>query len=68
MAAVSHIGFSGEPANDIFGIELTQRRHPVHFLAYSMPRESTAQAFTINQSIIGSHLENGQMTFFAHLE
>ena len=68
MAAVIHIGFSGEPGNDIFNIELTQRRLPVHFLAYNMPCQSAAKAVTINQSIIDSHLRNGQMTLLVHQE
>ena len=38
------------------------------FLTYNMPRESAAKGFTINQSIIGSYLENDQMTILAHQE
>ena len=66
MAAVSHIGFSVVPKNDVFDTEMTQRRHPMHFLTHNMPCESGAMLYIPNQSITGSHLENVEMAIFAY--
>ena len=66
MATVSHIGFSVVPKNDVFDIEMTQRRHPMHCLTHNIPCESGAMRYIPNQSIIGSHLENVEMANFAY--
>ena len=66
MAAVSRIGFSVVPKNDVFDIEMTQRRHPMHFLSHNMAREDGATGLMINQLITDSHLENVKMANFAH--
>ena len=66
MATISHIGFSVMPKNDIFDIEMTQRRRLMRFLSHNMAHEGGATGFMINQSITGSHLENAKMANFAH--